>query len=379
MTWRIPLFDTAFDEDDLAAVQRPLEAGWLTMGEEAAGLEDTLSRRIGVEHCLATTNGTAALHLACAALGLGPEDEVLCPTLTFVASANAICYTGARPVFCESYGEHDLGMDPEDARARITDCTRAMMVVHYAGYPCNMPALMEIARESRLAVIEDCAHAVFSRADGTTCGAFGDVGCYSFFSNKNITCGEGGAVVTHRPDVAERLRLLRSHGMTSLTLDRHRGHAFTYDVVARGYNYRLDEIRAALLRAQLMRLDCLLERRREVVARYQQALDGSPITLPFAERIASADWPTTAVHILPVLLPEGTDRIAVMKRMKEAGIQTSIHYRPVHRFQAYTQRELSLPLTESLAERELTLPLFPEMDPAMVDAVVDNLLSCFCR
>ena len=375
MTWKIPLFDTDFGREELEAVQRPLNAGWLTMGEETLALERELRDRLGVRHCFAVTNCTAALHMACAALGLGPGDEVVCPTLTFVASANAICYTGATPVFCDSLGEHDLNLDTDDVRERITPRTRALLLVHYAGFPCDVARLTALAREHRLAVIEDCAHAVFSAVGGTPCGTFGDAGCYSFFSNKNITCGEGGAVVTHRDDLADTLRLLRSHGMTSLTLDRHKGHAFTYDVLLHGYNYRIDELRAALLRAQLAQLDGVLARRRRLFLWYADALEGGEITLPFVGRTSAQDWSQTAVHILPALLPPGTDRAAVMERMRAAGIQTSIHYRPVHRMHAFQRQgvEAGVPVAENLASREITLPFYPGMTRADVAAVVAAL------
>jgi dTDP-4-amino-4,6-dideoxygalactose transaminase len=375
VAWTIPLFDTDFGDAELDAIQRPVKAGWLTMGEETLALEARLRERLGVDHCFATSNGTAALHMACAALGLRPGDEVLCPTLTFVASANAIRYTGATPVFCESCGEGDLNIDPNDARSRITDRTRAMMLVHYAGHPCDVDALGALAREHDLAIVEDCAHAVFSAVGDRWCGTIGDVGCYSFFSNKNITCGEGGAVVTRCDDLAENLRLFRSHGMTTLTLDRHKGHAFTYDVVTHGYNYRIDEIRAALLGVQLDRLEGFLARRREVFGTYCRAFAGSPVVVPFADRTAGTDWDRTAVHILPVILPDGTNRRAVMEAMRDAGIQTSIHYRPVHTLAAFTDGGTSLHRTEGLAARELTLPLFPRLTASEVQTVAEALLA----
>ena len=376
MNWKIPLFDADFGPEELEAVQRPVRAGWLTMGEEAQAAEDELRQRLGIEHCFAVTNGTAALHMACSAVGLGPGDEVLCPTLTFVASANAICYTGATPVFCESSGQHDLNIDPDDVLAKATERTKAILVVHYAGFPCDMERLGLIAKERGLALIEDCAHAVFSKYRGAFCGTFGDAGCYSFFSNKNITCGEGGAIVTRRDDLAEKLRLLRSHGMTTLTMDRHKGHAFTYDVLLHGYNYRIDEIRAALLRTQLTKLDAALDRRRELFQEYVAAFDGAGIIVPFADRMGSEDWRDTAVHIMSVLLPPEADRAAVMGGMRDAGIQTSIHYRPVHAMTAFAGQATSLLRTEAIAARELTLPLFPTMGRSSVDAVVETLLGC---
>jgi dTDP-4-amino-4,6-dideoxygalactose transaminase len=223
-------------------------------------------------------------------------------------------------------------------------------------------------------VIEDAAHAVFGKHRGRTLGLHGKIGCYSFYSNKNITCGEGGALVSDDDELARKLRLLRSHGMTTPTLDRHRGIATSYDVVMPGYNMRLDEIRAALLRVQLQKLPGLLKRRRELFRLYADALAGTKLTLPFRSGRFESELDETAVHILPVLLPEGSDRLAVMARMKQAGIQTSIHYPPVHLFASYAGASDRLPRTTALAARELTLPFYPTLPDENVRTVVETLL-----
>ncbi len=344
------------------------------MGDEVRLLEEEIAAATGAKYAIAVANCTAALHLACLALDLGPGDEIICPTLTFVATANAPRLVGASLRFCESVGEHDLTMDPDHVEQLVNARTRAIMVVHYAGFACDMEALQALADRHHLALVEDCAHALFTTHRGRTLGRWGRVGCFSFFSNKNATCGEGGAIITDDDRLAERLRLLRSHGMTTLTLDRHRGRATTYDVVMSGLNYRLDEIHAALLRVQLRRLPDFLCRRREIFRRYAERLQGSPVTLPFAQGRFLENLETTGVHILPCLLPEGVNRDWVMARMKEFGIQTSIHYPPIHRFAAYDSVE-RLPRTEGLARRELTLPFHPLLSDAEVDFVVESLLA----
>jgi dTDP-4-amino-4,6-dideoxygalactose transaminase len=237
-----------------------------------------------------------------------------------------------------------------------------------------MEEILALADEHGVPVVEDAAHAVFGKHRGRTLGLHGKVGCYSFYSNKNATCGEGGALVTDDDELAKKLRLARSHGMTTPTLDRHRGIATSYDVVMPGYNMRLDEIRAALLRAQLRKLPGHLKRRRELFRLYADALAGTPLELPFRGGRFEAELDETAVHILPVLLPEGTDRLAVMARMKAAGIQTSIHYPPVHRFACYAEDGDRLPRTTALAARELTLPFYPTLPDTSVPIVVDALL-----
>ena len=367
MNWKVPLADLDYGPEEEEAVHHVLRRRWLSMGSVTREFEEQFAEMVGVGHAIAVSNATEALHLACLALGLGRGDEVIVPSLTFVATANAVLYTGADVCFADVCGPHDLNVSPEAIEAGITPRTRAIIVVHYAGYPCAMPAVMAIARRHGLAVVEDVAHAPGASLAGAAMGAWGDVGCFSFFANKNIATGEGGMLVTNRPDVAEKVRLLRSHGMTSLTWDRHQGHAHSYDVVELGYNYRIDEIRAALGLVQLRKLPGNNGRRRALTRRYWHALSASGLGLPFQE---AAGEP--AYHILPVLLPDGVDRRAFIDHMRAAGIQTSIHYPPIHHFSYYRRRYpgISLAQTEYLAAREVTLPLYPTMTAETVDYVV---------
>ncbi len=373
--WSIPLFDTQFGADELEAVLRPLKAGWLTMGEEVLDLEAELAAATGARHAIAVTNATTALQLACAAVGVGPGDEVICPTLTFVATANAPRAFGAHVRLCESIGEDDLTVDPASIAANVTDSTRAILVVHYAGFACRMDEILALAAERDIPVIEDAAHAVFTRHRGKTLGLHGAIGCFSFYSNKNVTCGEGGAVVTDDDELAAKVRLLRSHGMTAPTLDRHRGVATSYDVVLAGFNGRLDELRAALLRAQLTKLPGYLERRRALFARYVEGFRNTPVVVPFSAGRFVGELSETAVHIMPVLLPDRRQRPDVMARLAVDGIQTSIHYPPIHRFGTYREEGRNLARTAELADRELTLPFFPGMSDEQVDRVVAAVLQ----
>lgn len=395
--WRIPLFAPDFGPAELEAVRRPIEDGWLTMGPQVARLEESWAAHTGAKHAVAVANGTAALHLAALAAGLGVGDEMLCPTLTFVASANAARYVGARPVFVESKGPDDLNLDPQDCLRKITPRTKAIMAVHYAGFPADMEALLAIAREHGLVLIEDSAHAVFSRTEvhgrARMCGSIGQTATFSLFSNKNVTCGEGGLITTDDDELVRRLRLWRSHGMTAPTLDRHLGRAVSYDVVAVGYNARLDEIHAALALAQLARVREFLWARHRLFREYRGRLESLPVTVPFAGRpefasdrpvapteglgVEAAALPPTGVHILSILLPEHVDRRAVMDRLKQRGVQTSIHYPPIHLFESFQQgdqgRRGALPRTEALADRQLTLPFYPTMKDEEIDLVVGAL------
>jgi dTDP-4-amino-4,6-dideoxygalactose transaminase len=230
MNWRVPLSDIDFDVEEEQAVLEVVRSRWLSMGAVTHEFEGEFAAFTGAKHALAVTNGTAALHLACLAAGLGPGDEVIVPSLTFVATANAVRYTGAEPVFADIESLDWLTIAPAAIEACITPRTRAILVMHYAGYACDMPAILEIAGRHNLSVLEDAAHAVGSELGGRRLGTWGSIGCYSFFSNKNMTTGEGGMLVTEDDALAERLRVLRSHGMTSLSWDRHQGHAWSCPV-----------------------------------------------------------------------------------------------------------------------------------------------------
>jgi len=374
-SWKVPLADVTLGPEETAAVTEVLQSGWLSMGPKTQEFEDRFATFLGVKHAFAVANGTAALHLACEVLGLGPGDEVLCPALTFVASANAILYTGARPVFVDITGPHDLNLSVSDAAAKVSERTRAIMVVHYGGYPGDMDAVAALARRCGLKIIEDCAHApgaVYHAAQGPRlAGALSDVGCFSFFANKNLTTGEGGMVVTDDDDLAGKIRTARSHGMTTLTWDRHRGHSFSYDVVARGYNYRLDELRSALGLVQLRKLTSANARRRELTEAYRAQLqDLDRLEIPFRDAPAGS-----AHHLFPILLKEPSPRADFMAALARQGIQTSIHYPPVHRFSYYQKlwdagHDHRLPRTEKIASRLVTLPLFPSLTRGQLDAVV---------
>jgi dTDP-4-amino-4,6-dideoxygalactose transaminase len=370
MEWRIPLADIDFDEAEETAVLQVVKSRWLTMGANTQAFEEEFATYTGAKHAIAVANGTAALHLACMAVGLGPGDEVITPSLTFVATANAVRYTGASPVFADIESLEDLDISLSAIERNLTERTRAIMVMHYGGYPCDMVAITNFAKAHNLIVIEDAAHASGAEIDGRDMGTWGQVGCFSFFSNKNMTTGEGGMVVTNDDETAAKLRILRSHGMTTMSWDRHRGHAWSYDVVDLGYNYRIDEIRAALGRVQLGKLDRNNERRRNLTALYREQLQeiASAIVVPFKE---PRGIPSS--HIMPILLPDGSDRLQFMERMKSFGIQTSIHYPPIHKFKIYAEgSELgwSLPLTEDVVKREVTIPLYPTMSEDNVSIVV---------
>jgi dTDP-4-amino-4,6-dideoxygalactose transaminase len=368
--WRITLADVTVGDEERDALLAVLDSGWLSMGPATKQFETALSDHLAAEHVLAVTNGTAALHLAAVALGIGPGDEVICPSLTFVASAAAMRQAGATVRLADSTSLDDFSLDPAEIDRLAGPRTRAVVVVHYGGFPVDMDAIGEIAARRGLLVIEDAAHALGSKLDGRTCGTLGDAACFSFFPNKNMTTGEGGAVVCRDPEAAERARSLRSHAMTTLTWDRHRGHAASYDVLGVGFNYRIDELRAALGLAQLGRLGALNEARARLGARYRERLAGRP-----SLRVPYLTWRGHSAHHLFVVLASSQDeREHLRAALRAAGVQTSVHYPAIHRFSSYRDGT-SLPVAEQIADRVLTLPLHPGLKLDDVDEVCDLLLE----
>ena len=373
MAWRVPLAEIDFDEAESRAVLDVLERRWLTMGPVTERFEAAFAEALGVRHAVAVSSGTAALHLACLAIGVGPGDEVIVPSLTFVATANAIIYCGARPVFADVTSDADWTVSPSDIEQKITPRTAAIVVMHYGGYPCDMAAILDAASRRGIPVIEDCAHAPLARLDGRALGTFGAAGCFSFYTNKNLAVGEGGMLVANDGAVAEFARRTRCHGMSSDCYQRHCGAHPLYDVVGLGYNYRLDEIHAALGLVQLGKLERNNARRAAIAAQYRARLDGlEGATMPFAQPRGEP-----VHHIAPVFLDEGVDRAACMGALHAQGIQTSVHYTPVHLFQYYRERfgctEGMLPTTERIGRQEVTLPLHPLLTADAVDDVVGAL------
>lgn len=372
--WRIPLSDLDYGGEEEAAVLRVLKSKWLSMGPEVQAFEEEFRALIGAKHAFAVSNGTAALHLSYLALGLGPGDEIIQPAVNFVAAANMTVAVGSTPVFADIVDINDPTLDPKDLEGRITPQTKAVVVMHYGGYLCHMAEIKEICERHGLCLIEDACHAVGARyfdpherhPHKKMAGNMGDIACFSFFSNKNLATGEGGMVVTNRDDLAERLRLLRSHGMTTLTWDRHRGHASTYDVVQHGYNYRFHEIGAALGRCQLAKLELNNRRRRELVSAYRQNLCSiAGWTLPFGDYLGDS-----ACHLMAAVAPSQDVRVKTAERFMKHKIQTSLHYPFLPRLLAFRHCQAAdLIHSVSFAGRVITLPLFPTLSLSGVEEI----------
>jgi dTDP-4-amino-4,6-dideoxygalactose transaminase len=369
--WKIQLFKLNFDEREAQAAYDTVASGWLTMGERTTAFESAFGTMLGGgTHCIAVANCTAALHMALLALEVGPGDEVIIPALTFVANANTVAMVGATPVLADCDSLDDWNVSAATIEAKITPRTKVVMVVHYAGYPCDMPAISRLCRERGIRLIEDVAHAPGASIAGKSCGTWGDIGCFSFFSNKNLSIGEGGLVSTSSENLLQRLRHLRSHGMNALTLDRHKGRTISYDVMSPGLNYRMDEIRSAIGLVQLEKLKAANERRGELTAAYRERLAYTRVSIPFS---SPPEGSRSVYHILPSLLPVHADRKVVIEELKAKGIQSSIHYPAFWGFTAFQSwfSPADAPIVADICERELTLPLYPTMSEDDVGAVCD--------
>jgi dTDP-4-amino-4,6-dideoxygalactose transaminase len=364
----IPFSRPWFDEREARAVQEALCGQVSGDGPIGRRVEARLAAQLGAGRVLLTTSGTHALELALLALGIGPGQEVICPSFTFVSSANAVLRVGARPVFAD-IEDRTLGLDPADVEPRVTPRTVALLPVHYAGVAPDMQALLEIARRHRLRLVEDAAQGMAATWRGRALGTLGDAGCLSFHESKNVTCGEGGALLVADPDVARRAEIAREKGTNRAAF--FRGEVDRYTWVAEGSSYVLSDVLAALLEAQLDKLADIQRRRAAIAARYREALGpwaaerGVRLPPELAEREANH-------HIFFLLYPEPGQRDAALRSLRERGVHATFHYVPLH--SAPHARRLGLgaelPVTDRVAAALLRLPLHPLLTPAEVDRVV---------
>lgn len=369
----VPLFDVRLEERDLEAVADVLRSGWLSMGPRTQAFEEAFAAQLGARHAVAVSSCTAALHLAYLAAGVGAGDEVIVPSYTFTATVSAVVYCGATPVFADIIGPHDLSIDPLEVEQLITPRTKAVVAVHFGGYAAPVDRLAALCADHELALIEDAAHAPSATLNGRKLGTFGLAGAFSLFSNKVLSVGEGGLLVSDDDEVAALARRLRNHAMSSSSWEKHKGAHTSYDVAALGYNYRMDEPRSALALSRLQRLEREITLRRDLTRRYRaELLSLSGLSLPFRDE----DVECSSCYVVPVLLADPTRRDAVRLALREQhGVQTSIFYPPVHLFSTYRERypTVSLARTETAASSEITIPLFPHMTVAQQDRVIDAL------
>ena len=367
----LPYGRQQLDEADVAAVVESLRGDWLTTGPRVAEFERRVAERVGVRHAVAVSSGTAALHTAAFAAGLGPGDEAVVPPLTFAATANAVLYQGATPVFADVRPD-TLTLDPARVREKLTPRTRAIVAVDFAGHPADLDELRELARARGLALLDDAAHALGAEYRGRPVGGQADLTTFSFHPVKHVTTGEGGMVVTDDAALAARAARFRNHGITTGAAERFQSGEWFYEMADLGFNYRLTDVQCALGLSQLAKLDRFLARRAAIAARYREALG----SLAGVALQAVAPDVRHAWHIFPLLLDLerlASDRRAIFTALRAEGIGVNVHYIPVY-WHPYYQRlgypKGLCPVAERAYERLLTLPLFPAMEDRDVEDVV---------
>jgi len=370
----IPYAQQWVDEEDVAAVADVLRSDWLTTGPAVERFEGALAEFTGARYAVAVSSGTAALHACVAALGIGPGDEVIVPAMTFAATANAVVYLGARPVFAD-VDAGTLLIDPADAERRITPRTKAMIAVDYAGQPCDYDRLRAITDRYGLELIADACHSLGATYRGRRAGTLADLNAFSFHPVKHIAAGEGGMITTGDPETAARLRRFRNHGMDTDHRQRAEAGAWFYEMQELGFNYRLSDIHCALGTSQLRKLPGWLARRHQIAAAYDAALTLSP----YFEPLAVQPDVSHARHLYVVQLAAGFDRNAAFRAFRRQGIGVNVHYVPVP-LHAFYRRQFGTgpglcPRAEAAYTRLLTLPLYPRMREDQVEAVIAALRS----
>jgi UDP-4-amino-4,6-dideoxy-N-acetyl-beta-L-altrosamine transaminase len=360
------------DDDDINAVVATLKSDWLTTGPKVDEFEKAISAYTGAKQAIAVNSGTSALDIAVAALELPAGSEVITTPFTFVASANCAVYNNCRPVFAD-IDPRTYNIDPEQVRRKITKKTKAIIYVDYAGQPCDIRALREIADARGLSLIEDAAHALGAKYEGKRVGTFADMTTFSFHPVKHITTGEGGAVTTENDALAEKLRMLRTHGIDKGARERFGPDAgYAYDMKMLGHNYRITDIQCALGISQMKKLDRFITARKELAAAYGRELAKMPLTVPYVAPNVESAW-----HLYTILLEKGSNRDRVFGAMRKKGIGVNVHYIPAYKFSYYRKNfpanDADYPATENIFSRILTLPLFYGMKESDVERVAKAL------
>ncbi len=368
----LPYGHQAIDAEDIAAVEEVLRSDWLTTGPKVGEFERVFAERVGAREAVAVSSGTAALHAAMRALGIGPGDEVIVPAMTFAASANAVVYEGGTPVFADVDGR-TLLVDPVSVAARLTPRTRAIVAVDYAGQACDYERLRGVAESRGLPIVGDACHALGGRLAGRPVGSLVDLSTFSFHPVKHITTGEGGMITTDSSEFARRMRRFRNHGITTDARQREAAGSWFYEMTELGFNYRLTDFQCALGLAQLKKLPGWIERRRAIARVYDKAFADIPAVVPLSVRPGVEH----AYHLYVVRLDLArltAGRAEIFGALRAEGIGVNVHYVPVHLHPFYQQRFGTgrglCPVAEAAYEDILTLPLFPQMSDEDANDVV---------
>lgn len=363
----IPVFKPSYGEEELDSLKEIFASGWIGLGPKTKEFEDKFAAYIGTKYAVGLNSGTAALHLALKVAGV-EGGEVITTPLTFVSTNHAILYNNATPVFAD-IEEDTLNISVEEIARLITPDTKAILVVHYGGHPCNMDPILELANKHGLKIVEDCAHACGSRYKDRKVGSIGDLGCFSFHAVKNLACGEGGMISTNNENWNKRLNKLRWLGIDKGTWERSEGgknYHWEYQVSEVGYKCHMNDIPAVLGLVQLKKLDILNEKRRQVVAKYNQAFSG----LDWLECPAEKDYAYSACHNYVIKMDNRNEFVGYMSKN---GIATGVHYYPNHLYSVYKPYYRKLPVSERVSRRIVTLPLFPDLTDEQTDYIIEKV------
>lgn len=365
----IPYGRQHIDDEDIQAVVEALRSDWLTTGPKVAEFEETFAQCVGAKYAVAVSSGTAALHSAMYALGVGPGDEVIVPPMTFAASANCIVYQGGTPVFADVEPD-TLLIDPIQVERKITPRTKAIIAVDYAGQPCNYDELQSISNNYNIPLVADACHALGGGHSGRRVGSLADLNAFSLHPVKHITTGEGGVITTDNEKFASRMKLFRNHGIDSDHYQREKEGSWAYQMIDLGYNYRLTDFQCALGLSQLKKLDQWVARRREIASRYDAAFNGVTSVRPL-KVMPNVDH---AYHLYVVRVP-AKEREQIFRSLRAEGIGVNVHYRPVYLHPFYRQRFGTksglCPEAERAYEEIITLPIFPGMTDEMAETVIE--------
>jgi dTDP-4-amino-4,6-dideoxygalactose transaminase len=377
----IPFHKPYISDEEIAEVVDTLKTGWITMGPKTTRFEEEFARYIPSSHAVAVNSGTAALHLALKAIHLKAGDEVIIPTLTFTATGEVVCYCDGKPVFVD-VDKETCNIDSAAIEKAITSKTKAIIPVHYGGQPCDMDEIMSIARKRSLFVIEDAAHAIPARYRGRRIGTIGDITCFSFYSTKPLATGEGGMTTTENEAWAERMRVLRLHGISKDAWKRYsKGGSWYYEVLEPGFKYNMTDLQASLGIAQLRKVDWLWEKRKEIARKYTEAFNGiEGIIPPTVRPDRETSWHLYVIKLNLEALR--LSRNSFIENLRERGIETSVHFIPLHRQPFYREtfglKESDFPKAEWIYERMISLPIYPGMTDEEVTYVIEQIRD-LCR
>lgn len=368
----IPFFKTSFDSNEINAFKNIVKAGNFSMGQSTIKLEKKIARKLKIsENNVAMVSScTTGLHLAMIVSNIKKNDEVLCSSLTFVADANCIKYVDAKPKFIDITSPDNWNISTKDILKNITKKTKAIIMTHYAGYPCDIPKIKKIAQKNNLVLIEDACHTIFSKFKNKYMGTYGDLGVFSLYGNKNITTGEGGIVIGKKK-LIDKIKILRNHAIDKSMLERNISKTPTYQIYELGYNYRIDDIRSTIGIEQIKKIDNLNNLRKKVAINYNKLISKElpSVKIPFKKFIGGK----FSYHLFPILLPNELDRDQLIKFLNERGIQTSIHYKPIHNLKFYERPNFKLRNLDQISKYILSLPIHPKLGLVDQKYIVTNI------